>query len=222
MGCGHGILANNNDFDGDGARSANSPSPRSRHGSVSTPIKRGFSPARILLDSMAWGSSSQLRTLKIGPAGNNHQWAGAWNVPVALLGSASDECCRAIAVHLKPHLIQKDEVLHSSTDLVSITALCGPQPVFKPHPARRLTRRPPATCAGRWQVLFREGDEGTSLYFVNSGRRVPAPALPPAAPIQRVETACRCAGASHRAALATPAVPPPAPSARTPRAPRDP
>ncbi len=137
MGCGHGILANRDDFEREDDTRASSPSPRSRPGSLPTSAKRSFSPAR-LLDSMHWTSNSQNRTLKIGPSGNNHQWAGVWNVPVALFGSASDECCRAIAAHLKPHLIQKDEVYHFHTAvafLKYIKLCCTVVSCPCPHPS---------------------------------------------------------------------------------------
>jgi CRP-like cAMP-binding protein len=58
---------------------------------------------------------------------NIANWEGVWNVPMSIFGSASDDCCRAVAEHLRPRLLADGE------------------------------------------VLFREGDEGTSMFFVNRG-----------------------------------------------------
>jgi hypothetical protein len=101
MGCGFGVLARG-DVDG----SSELQRPRSSS-IVSISARRGYTSALKLFGRTG---SAHKRVLKIEPYQNNNNWIGSWNVPFALLGSASDECCRALAVNLVPHVIYTDEV----------------------------------------------------------------------------------------------------------------
>ena len=99
MGCGFGKL----DYDAvtAGAQRGRSPSI------VSISARRGYESALRLIGR---SGSPRKRAIKIEPSGNKSEWTGIWNIPVALFGSASDECCRALAMNLVPHLLYKDEV----------------------------------------------------------------------------------------------------------------
>ena len=118
--------------------SASSKSPSRKRGSFSSSTSPGrkhssSSPERRrrssfdALSAVLWRGSSPQRTLRIKPTKNVTGWAGQWTVPMSLFGGASDDCCRAVAEHLRPRALTDGE------------------------------------------VLFREGDEGTSMFFVNSG-----------------------------------------------------
>jgi hypothetical protein len=74
-----------------------------------------------------WGSSKFQRSIKIEAANNRYRWQGSWIIPRDLFADASEDCCRAVAKHLK--------------------------------------RR----CLGDGEILFQEGDAGTSMFFINRG-----------------------------------------------------
>mmetsp|Transcript_60255 Transcript_60255/g.160351 ORF Transcript_60255/g.160351 Transcript_60255/m.160351 type:complete len:510 (-) Transcript_60255:526-2055(-) len=114
MGCGCGVLARNES------------SPEDDAAQRMQSQRNSLSLATALLETMTRSASASKR-LKIDATSNRNGWKGTWNVPISLFGTANDECCRAIASHLAPFTVRRDE------------------------------------------VLFSEGSQGSSLFFVNSG-----------------------------------------------------
>mmetsp|Transcript_60245 Transcript_60245/g.160299 ORF Transcript_60245/g.160299 Transcript_60245/m.160299 type:complete len:373 (-) Transcript_60245:1141-2259(-) len=101
--------------------------------------------ANVLIESMTRGSSASKR-LRNDVEDLQPRRKGTWTTPSSLLASANDECRRAIAEHLVPHTVRCGEVRIFFFKLSSSS--------FDIHTL---------------QVLFFEGSQGSSLYFVNSG-----------------------------------------------------